>query len=112
MQDIIFALGATNPGSAAVDATLQQHIEFGTGHLDLTKQLPMNLDDSSESFGEDIPLRPYQRLVVAHAILCVIGFLVLLPAGALLARYFRTFTPTWFRGHWITQIGLGKELAK
>lgn len=29
-----------------------------------------------------------------------------LPAGALLARYLRTFTPTWFKGHWIAQFGL------
>ncbi|OBZ70770.1 hypothetical protein A0H81_09411 [Grifola frondosa] len=37
---------------------------------------------------------------------CVIGFLGLLPLGALTARYARTFTPTWFRAHSIIQIGI------
>jgi len=48
---------------------------------------------------------PYQKLIVGHGILCAVGFLFFLPAGALLARYLRTFSPTWFRGHWIAQFG-------
>ena len=32
-----------------------------------------------------------------------ISFLVLLPAGALLARWLRTFSHHWFKGHWIIQ---------
>jgi uncharacterized membrane protein len=42
-------------------------------------------------------------MLVAHAIFLTLGFLVSLPAGALLARYIRTFTPKWFTGHWIVQ---------
>ena len=46
-------------------------------------------------------------MIVAHAIVCVIGFLVCLPAGALLARYLRTFSNKWYTGHWIIQFVFG-----
>ncbi|KAF9452360.1 CBD9-like protein [Macrolepiota fuliginosa MF-IS2] len=111
-QDIIFAFGQIHPDSAAVDATLDRHLEFGTGRLDLTKQnspsstQPVTAPTGQSPIRESIPLLPYQRMIVAHAIFCVVGFLVLLPAGALIGRYLRTFTPTWFRGHWIAQFAL------
>jgi hypothetical protein len=38
-------------------------------------------------------------MVIAHGILCVIGFLFFLPLGGLVARYFRTSTSTWFKAH-------------
>jgi hypothetical protein len=58
----------------------------------------------------DIPLLQYQRYIVVHAVFCTLGFLVFLPAGVLLARYLRTFTPTWFQGHWIVQFAIGVSL--
>ena len=54
-----------------------------------------------------IPLASYEKLIIAHAILCTVGFLLLLPAGVLLARYMRTFVSNWFQGHWIVQFGIG-----
>lgn len=42
-----------------------------------------------------------------HAVLCSIGFLFVLPVGALLARWMRTFNHHWFKAHWITQLVLG-----
>ncbi|KAF8906571.1 hypothetical protein CPB84DRAFT_1882361 [Gymnopilus junonius] len=106
-QPVIFAIGTTNPGSSAEDATLNQHTDYGILQLDLAKQInnsdPGNLPPtgSSDSFS---PLLPYQRLIVAHAIFCTVGFLLFLPAGALLARYLRNFLPTtWFQTHWIVQ---------
>lgn len=53
-------------------------------------------------------LLPYQRLIVAHGIICAVGFLFFLPFGSLLARYLRTFTPRWYTGHWISQFAMGK----
>lgn len=49
-------------------------------------------------------------MIIAHAIFCTLGFLLFLPAGALLARYLRTFIPgpIWFRGHAILQFFIGK----
>ncbi|KAH8106539.1 hypothetical protein DFH11DRAFT_1638524 [Phellopilus nigrolimitatus] len=38
-----------------------------------------------------------------HALLCSIGFLILLPIGSLVGRYLRTFSGNWFWAHWIIQ---------
>ncbi|KAJ7432151.1 hypothetical protein FB451DRAFT_1065784 [Mycena latifolia] len=48
----------------------------------------------------------YQAVVIAHALICVLGFAILLPAGALVARYMRTFRPWWYTAHWIAQFGI------
>ncbi|KAM5533724.1 hypothetical protein V8D89_012597 [Ganoderma adspersum] len=53
-----------------------------------------------------IPLLPFEKFIIAHAVLCVIGFLGLLPLGALVARYTRTFSPNWFKAHWIIQFAV------
>ncbi|KDR75941.1 hypothetical protein GALMADRAFT_516288 [Galerina marginata CBS 339.88] len=115
-QPIIFAYGTTVPSSFEADATLIQHLDYGTLTLDLTKQLPSSTTGtspttsptagSSDSFS--FPLLPYQKLIVAHAIFCTVGFLLLLPIGALLARYLRTIVagPTWFKGHWGVQFAI------
>ena len=52
-------------------------------------------------------LNPFQKIVIAHAVFCTVGFLLVLPAGALLARFMRTFSHSWFKGHWILQFGVG-----
>ena len=48
-------------------------------------------------------------MIIAHAIFCVVGFLFFLPAGALFARYLRTFVPgpIWFKTHAIFQFFIG-----
>jgi len=51
-----------------------------------------------------IPLSPLEIKARNHALLCSIGFLVLLPLGVLLARYARTFTRRWFWGHAVMQL--------
>ncbi|KAJ7162252.1 hypothetical protein C8R46DRAFT_346620 [Mycena filopes] len=124
-QTLIFAFGGQNPGSTAEDAALVQHIDYGSIQLDLTKSLTASTSTTaggaastgtsgSSSGGttdtggatDDIPLTPYERMIVAHAIFCVVGFALLLPLGVLVARYLRTFTPSWYTGHWIAQFGI------
>ncbi|KAJ7199319.1 hypothetical protein B0H12DRAFT_1197190 [Mycena haematopus] len=51
-----------------------------------------------------IPLSPLEKKARTHALLCSIGFLILLPLGVLLARYARTFTKRWFWGHAVMQL--------
>lgn len=112
-QSLIYAFGTTNPGSSSVSATLRQHSDYGAIQLDLTKDLSSSTGTgtgtgtgSSPSTGVvGIPLLPYQKMIIAHAIFCAVGFLLFLPAGALLARYLRTFIPgkVWFNGHAILQ---------
>jgi len=131
-QSIIWAFGATNPKSSAVDATLVQHLNSGPTSLDLSKTVSSTSKDptnpifaigqassgnSSGSSGSNgsnsgssgsfsFPLLPFEKMIVAHGILSVIGFLFVLPAGALFARFLRTFTNRWFKGHWIIQFAL------
>jgi len=50
------------------------------------------------------PLFPAEKLARTHAILCTTGFLVLLPVGALFARYARTFTNKWWIVHGAFQL--------
>jgi len=111
VQHVIWAFGTNAPSSAAVDATLQQHLDSGTFTLDLTKTIDSNSTSSSSpssssgsgSSESSIPLTPEQKLIAAHAIISAIGFLLLLPAGAFTARFLRTFTTVWFKGHFAVQ---------
>ncbi|KAI0661383.1 CBD9-like protein [Cubamyces menziesii] len=112
-QTIIWAFGTTNPNDAAVDATLDQHIDSGPTRIDLSQPLSSSggdqnpvTDPNATSGSISVPLQPFQKMIIAHGLLCTIGFLILLPFGGLLARYARTFTNTWFTGHWIVQFGL------
>jgi hypothetical protein len=41
-----------------------------------------------------------EKVIVLHAFCVSLGFLVLLPAGSLIARWGRSFTPKWFKVHW------------
>jgi len=108
-QSLIYAIGSTNPGSSSASASLIQHYDSGAIQLDLSKD-PTSTSTSTgsgsssptgkTSSGGGIPLLPYQRMIIAHAIFCTIGFLFILPAGVLLARYGRTtIGPVWFKGH-------------
>ena len=76
--------------------------------LDLTKRISSTSPASSATPLPAVGLRPSERIVIAHALFCAIGFLLVLPAGALLARFFRTYSHSWFKGHWILQFGIGK----
>ncbi|KAI0248130.1 hypothetical protein BJV78DRAFT_1285015 [Lactifluus subvellereus] len=52
--------------------------------------------------GYDMPLSLYEERVRNHALLMSISFLILLPIGALIPRYLRTFTNRWWWAHWLT----------
>lgn len=49
------------------------------------------------------PLTPVEEHARIHAHLMTFGFLVCLPLGVLVARYFRTFTNKWWYGHSLLQ---------
>lgn len=109
-------MGDTNPGSSAVDALLVEHFDYGLIKLDLSKPLSMDGNGTSEGPASnptsDTPLLPYQKTIIAHAVFCALGFLFFLPAGALLARYMRTFVPgpIWFRTHAVLQFAIGENV--
>jgi len=112
-QDLIWAFGAEPPSSAAPDATLVQHLTSGTFALDLAGSIddvdaasPANLPSTPVTPAPSTGLQGYQKYIVAHAILCVVGFVFLLPLGVLIARYLRTFNNKWFKMHAIVQFFL------
>jgi Eukaryotic cytochrome b561 len=128
LLQLIWAIATTRPSSDAVDAQLTQHIASGAIQLDLSRTftdntmgtavptgppgdnpyLPPFPTQTSGVHGFELPaLLPYQKMLQAHAILCGVGFLVVLPTGALLARWGRTFTNSWFKFHWIVQAVIG-----
>ncbi|KAH9931172.1 uncharacterized protein BXZ73DRAFT_47488 [Epithele typhae] len=106
--DIIWAFSDTNPGSSDNTTRLSTgdiHVDSGPAQLDLSQPVSSNGTVASSGSGTvDVPLVPFQKMIVAHAVLATIGFLILLPAGAILARYARTFTGVWFVGHWLFQL--------
>jgi hypothetical protein len=112
-ENIIWAFGTTNPGSSSPDASFTQHYDMGQSSLDLSKSLSSNSSSStpapsspggSGSNGTSSPLTKTDKMIIAHGILCFIGFLFLLPLGALVARYLRTSTTTWFKAHQTIQL--------
>ncbi|KAJ3733386.1 CBD9-like protein [Lentinula guzmanii] len=113
--NLIWAFGTQNPGSSAEDAPFQFHVDAGYAHFDLSKPISSSSDkvDSSASAPSPssssltstntIPLNAHQRMAFAHAVFCTTGFILFLPAGVLVSRWVRTFTPAWYTAHWILQ---------
>ncbi|KDQ58563.1 hypothetical protein JAAARDRAFT_34380 [Jaapia argillacea MUCL 33604] len=107
-QTLIWAYGTGNPGTPDIAAEIEAHQAFGTFTLNLNKadaNMTLLYNPALGASRSDPPL------VVAHATLCTIGFLLLLPAGALLARYVRTFSAVWYKGHWIFQFALAGPIT-
>ncbi|KAH6913838.1 hypothetical protein BKA70DRAFT_646105 [Coprinopsis sp. MPI-PUGE-AT-0042] len=104
-QNIIWAFGSTRPSSSDAGAQMVQHVAEGRMTLDLTRT-PGSGNDTNTG-GDQVPLTSNERTLLAHAVLACIGFLILLPIGALIPRYLRTFVSGWFKFHWIVQFVLG-----
>lgn len=107
-QTFIYASSPSNPNSASLIANITQHEAHGTLVLDLGKPIDSSSNGSPSPPNFSAPWSKFEKLVIAHAVLCGVGFLVFLPIGALLARYARTLTTGWFAGHWIGQFALGE----
>jgi hypothetical protein len=129
LQHIVWAIATTRPSSGAVDANLNQHVASGAVLLDLSRTFEENTAGTAVptgppgantylppfptgSTGSNHPfqlpaLLPYQKMLMAHAILCGIGFLIVLPIGALIGRWLRLVTNSWFRAHWFFQAVIG-----
>jgi hypothetical protein len=103
--NIIWAFGTTNPSSTSSSASFTQHYDMGQSSLNLagsgtSASTPSSTGGSGNSgSSSSLPLSSTDRMIIAHGILCVLGFLFFLPLGSLVARYFRTSTSTWFKAH-------------
>ena len=110
-QNLVYTSSSTNPGSSAVDAQLIMHDNIGQGSLNVT--IPGSQSSGEPNSGEPSTSRPllkFQKMIIAHGILCLLGFLLFLPAGSLWARWTRSLSPgfRWLPGHWVIQFGISK----
>jgi glycopeptide antibiotics resistance protein len=78
--------------------------------LNLASTIPSS-DNDSNTGGDQVPATSSYGILLAHAVIACIGFLVLLPVGALIPRFLRTFVTGWFKFHWIVQFLLGMSLS-
>jgi hypothetical protein len=112
----MFHRSQTAPSGSSPDATIVKHDEDGTITLNLANALPNYNDGSTTtnsstttpvaSYGSDqVSLTPGMKVLIAHGVFLTLGFMVILPLGALQARLFRTIVPGkwWFGAHWILQ---------
>ncbi|KAL5511567.1 hypothetical protein ACEPAH_4784 [Sanghuangporus vaninii] len=130
-QNAIWALGVSNPLSASPDSNLELHLDSGNFTLNLTNTIDTEqnpfLDPSPStasgslssiatfslfpsgdpSTDDGTPFQTFEKLIVAHALLSVLGFLVVLPIGSLIARWTRNLWVNWFYYHWMTQVVFG-----
>ncbi|KAF9046852.1 hypothetical protein BDZ89DRAFT_62285 [Hymenopellis radicata] len=91
---LLWAYSKTRPDSDDPEATILGHYVagFNLNFLDTTAE-PMYMPTTSKAAAS------HKRIVIAHGVLLTIGLLVILPAGALIARFARSFTTRWFMVH-------------
>jgi len=117
---VVWAFGTDVPTSAVPEqATFRQHTSHGLLSFDLSKSTRVSaLESPAPNSGNDTGGRPQTQpasrrdmIVLAHGVVCAIAYLVVMPAGALLARYYRTLSPAWFKGHWIVQFAIASPIV-
>ena len=118
LQDAVWALSFANPMSDDPDTNLMIHGDSGNFTLNLTNTLNTDELPASQALGtagsasssipseDDIPFAPFEKMIIVHGVFTIVGFLIVLPFGALIARWGRTFTDNWFYYHWTTQVVL------
>lgn len=104
--------------------TIEQHLDAGQFSLDLTKSIDSpSTTSSTPSLSSTISTSPTRSptpqpslhkegpfrdpILGAHIVLSFIGFMVLLPAAALIARWGRTRSAVWFKAHWLITVVFG-----
>ncbi|KAN0138267.1 hypothetical protein V8E53_003730 [Lactarius tabidus] len=124
MQNIIWAFGRTSPESADADAPFSIHQRMGRGTLNLTRVAPSPAEPSESPEPSPTPTPPLHQpqpeesdekvedgsggsASFVHGALCTAGFLLVLPSGALVARYAKvTGSARAFQLHRLLQFGL------
>ncbi|KAH9946313.1 uncharacterized protein BXZ73DRAFT_95816 [Epithele typhae] len=133
-ESLIWAYGVTVPDPDP-NTSIVQHLDAGRFSLDLANNLEVSSSPTVSSDAQSTPGSPTvtsisslsassqvsstttdedrartNSLLVAHAVFCAAGFLIMLPLGALVARWTRVFTAKWFTAHWFINVVLGLPL--
>lgn len=133
IERLIWAYGMTRPGSKLPNTEVLGHFAAGYLKIDFSKEAlpippvkghqtsdggnkvdsakppPANAGDSATletTTGDAIPYGKHEKLIIAHGVMLSLGFLVFLPTGALVARWGRTFTSSWFKAHSIINMSI------
>lgn len=103
-----------SPSSSSSNANIREHTDYGQILLDLTKAYTLPSSGSSGSTTVTTPdtvapgsdaqdpslmMNKYNRMIIAHMVFMILGWLVLAPAAVLLGRWGRTVSPSWFKHH-------------
>ncbi|KIW12035.1 hypothetical protein PV08_09309 [Exophiala spinifera] len=103
-QPWIWAIGPGDPvRSSSQDADIKQHSHDGVFFTDMTKSVTMSSNIPSISGTSNIHATAQpgyiNDLVILHAVLLGLAFVIAFPLGTLTLRAFRSFTT-----HWIVQL--------
>lgn len=98
-----------NPGSSA-NAQIKQHTAYGSLTLDLTKPYDASSSSSGSGTGgqggqqrSNRVLNRNNNLIIAHMVMMIVAWFILVPAGILIGRFGRTLAK-WFPVHRSIQI--------
>ncbi|KAG6887530.1 hypothetical protein C0995_014633 [Termitomyces sp. Mi166 len=106
-EHLIWAYGKVRPEKPSY-SELTQHYIAGRLRLNLGGTMPefvptvepaTHENQAGSHTSEASEHQKYQNIIIMHGLLGAIGFLILLPAGALSARWGRTFTSKWLGVH-------------
>ncbi|SCV71601.1 BQ2448_3189 [Microbotryum intermedium] len=108
-QPFIWAFSSDRPDSDDLSSQIDKHSMgmFGSFKLDMTKPIASLSSSSppSGSAGSDMK----SKIIMAHAALGVVVWMLLAPMGILIGRYCRA-NPSWYLWHSTIQVGLLKPL--
>jgi hypothetical protein len=111
-EPMVFAYSPNRPDKDP-GSTLSFHQHTGYFTFDLTKELAVSgasAPSAHKASGKiTTGINAYKRvekLIILHAFLVSLGFLVILPTGSLIGRWGRSFNPRWFKAHWISNMVL------
>jgi hypothetical protein len=114
-ETVIWAFSDAVPSSSESNAIIEQHLVAGSTVLNLTSSngsfTPASGNIGASGSATDTRgMKGYRKLIIAHAVLMVLGFLIFLPTGILVARLLRLVTPHWFMMHAVNQFWICERI--
>lgn len=107
---MIFAYSPNTPDKDPSSA-LSVHHETGYFTFDLTKEFVSSFATTSganvasgQTTTKTSSYGRLEKLIILHGFFVSFGFLVILPTGSLIGRWARSFTSTWFKAHWVSNM--------
>ncbi|KAJ3572505.1 hypothetical protein NP233_g3037 [Leucocoprinus birnbaumii] len=91
-------------GQPTSSGNMDNHHHHETEQHTNTDAVEGNDSDGGFFSDDNVPWGTHEKLIVTHGIMLAFAFLVLLPAGSLIARWSRTLTPKWFKAHSIVNM--------